>query len=100
MPCMQSPWRTGFAQVLVRLLGQISNILLSKLVANCFDDFFKNLVSQYRGYKNLSFNCVGSVAYHFQHILEQSCQKFDMNLGNIRQSPMDGLELFHKARLT
>lgn len=27
MPCMQSPWRTGFAQVLVRLLGQISNIL-------------------------------------------------------------------------
>jgi hypothetical protein len=43
---------------------------------------------------------VGSVAYHFQHILEQSCQKFDMNLGNIRQSPMDGLELFHKARLT
>jgi N-acetylglucosamine kinase-like BadF-type ATPase len=80
--------------------SNIEHPFLSKLVANCFDDFFKNLVSQYRGYKNLSFNCVGSVAYHFQHILEQSCQKFDMNLGNIRQSPMDGLELFHKARLT
>lgn len=80
--------------------SNIEHPFLSKLVANCFDDFFKNLVSQYRGYKNLSFNCVGSVAYHFQHLLEQSCQKFDMNLGNIRQSPMDGLELFHKARLT
>ena len=80
--------------------SNIEHPFLSKLVVNCFDDFFKNLVSQYRGYKNLSFNCVGSVAYHFQHILEQSCQKFDMNLGNIRQSPMDGLELFHKARLT
>jgi glucosamine kinase len=80
--------------------SNIEHPFLSKLVANCFDDFFKNLVSQYRDYQNLSFNCVGSVAYHFQHILEQSCQKFDMNLGNICQSPMDGLEHFHKLRLT
>jgi len=80
--------------------SNIEHPFLSKLVANCFDDFFKNLVSQYNDYQNLSFNCVGSVAYHFQHILEQSCQKFHMNLGNIRQSPMDGLELFHKARLS
>jgi N-acetylglucosamine kinase-like BadF-type ATPase len=80
--------------------SNIEHPFLSKLVANCFDDFFKNLVSQYSDYQNLSFNCVGSVAYHFQHILEQSCQKFHMNLGNIRQSPMDGLELFHKARLS
>jgi N-acetylglucosamine kinase-like BadF-type ATPase len=80
--------------------SNIEHPFLGKLVANCFDDFFKNLVSQYSDYQNLSFNCVGSVAYHFQHILEQSCQKFHMNLGNIRQSPMDGLELFHKARLS
>lgn len=80
--------------------SNIEHPFLSNLVANCFDDFFKNLVSQYSDYQNLSFNCVGSVAYHFQHILEQSCQKFHMNLGNIRQSPMDGLELFHKARLS
>jgi N-acetylglucosamine kinase-like BadF-type ATPase len=80
--------------------SNIGHPFLGKLVANCFDDFFKNLVSQYSDYQNLSFNCVGSVAYHFQHILEQSCQKFHMNLGNIRQSPMDGLELFHKARLS
>ncbi len=80
--------------------SHIEHPFLRKLVATCFDDFFKNLVSQYRDYQNLSFNCVGSVAYHFQEILQESCQKFHMRVGNIHQSPMEGLELFHKAKLS
>lgn len=90
------PFANRFCAGFSLFVGEnIEHSFLHKLVADCFDDFFNNLVSNYPNYQNNSFNCVGSVGYNFKNILELSCRKFNMNFGNILQSPMEGLSLYH-----
>lgn len=64
---------------------------LNDIVIDSFRDLFKNIISHYPAYKQYNFNCVGSVAYHFQDILATVCGEFDMPLGKIIQSPLEGL---------
>ncbi|MFN4084171.1 MAG: N-acetylglucosamine kinase [Bacteroidia bacterium] len=64
-------------------------------VRDGFYDFFKNLVSKYPNYKNFKFNCVGSVAFYYKDILEETAQRFDMPFGIIIQSPLNNLVEYH-----
>lgn len=68
---------------------------LYELVKNSFLDFFTNLVSHYPGYQHYSFNCLGSVGYHFKNILEEVAGIFNMQMGKIIPSPMEGLVRYH-----
>lgn len=64
-------------------------------VRDSFRDFFKNLVSKYPDYQNYSFNCVGSVGYVFKDILEEVAVSYDMPMGNVIKSPIEGLVGYH-----
>ncbi|HTN21818.1 MAG TPA: hypothetical protein VL125_15145 [Pelobium sp.] len=66
------------------------------LVKTSFEDFFKNLVSHYPNYKELEFNCIGSVAYNFRNILEEVATEYGMKMGKIMRSPIDDLVKFHE----
>lgn len=66
-----------------------------QLIRSSFDDFFKNLVSLYPGYKEMKFNCIGSVAYYFRDILEDVASQYGMETGIILKSPIEGLKKFH-----
>lgn len=65
------------------------------IVKTSFEDFFKNLVSQYPNYKDLEFNCIGSVAYNFRNVLEEVALEYDMKIGKIMRSPIDDLVKYH-----
>ena len=65
------------------------------LVKEGFHEFFRNIVSHYPEFQNYTFNCVGSVAFHFQTILHHTCDMFDMPFGKIIQAPIDGLVEYH-----
>lgn len=65
------------------------------LVRTSFEDFFKNLVSHYPNYKELEFNCIGSVAYNFRNVLEEVATEYGMKVGKIIRSPIDDLVKFH-----
>lgn len=65
------------------------------LVRTSFQDFFKNLVSHYPNYKELEFNCIGSVAYNFRNVLEEVATEYGMKVGKIIRSPIDDLVKFH-----
>lgn len=65
------------------------------LVKSSFNDFFKNLVSNYPDYKKYEFNCIGSVAYNFRNILEEVASEYDMKMGKIIRSPIDDLVSYH-----
>jgi hypothetical protein len=69
-----------------------------ELVKNSFIDFFSSLVSRYPDYQQYSFNCVGSVGYHFKTILESVCSEFGMPVGKIMASPMEGLLQYHSRK--
>lgn len=65
------------------------------LVKSSFTEFFKNLVSHYPNYQSYDFNCIGSIAYNFRNILEETANDFGMKMGNIIRSPIDNLVKFH-----
>ncbi len=65
------------------------------LVRTSFVDFFENLVSHYPNYKELEFNCIGSVAYNFRNVLEEVATEYGMKVGKIIRSPIDDLVKFH-----
>ena len=68
---------------------------IRKLVDDSFEEFFVNVVTKYPGYRNYSFNCVGSVGYYFREILSGKIRKFEMKEGQIVQAPGDLLVKFH-----
>jgi len=72
---------------------------IQKIVKESFDDFFKNLVSQYPGYSELTFNCIGSVGFIFRDILTEVAQSYNMSVGTVWQSPIEGLVNYHLKHL-
>ncbi len=48
-----------------------------------FTEFFTNLVSCYPRYRDYTFNCVGSVGYHFRDIIAEVAAGFHMRTGLI-----------------
>lgn len=66
-----------------------------KIVYDSFYDLFNNIIVHYPRYRNYTFNCVGSIAYHFQPILEDVVSDYGMKMGKIEKEPMKGLVEFH-----
>ena len=73
----------------------IDNSYLQSLVKICFRDFFEKLVSKYENYQHLTFNSIGSIGLHFKSILISASHEFDMKIGQIMSSPMEGLVDYH-----
>ncbi|WP_316812467.1 N-acetylglucosamine kinase [Pedobacter heparinus] len=67
-----------------------------QLVKTSFTEFFQNLVSCYPGYRQYSFNCIGSVSYHFKDILEEVLSDFQMQAGRILPSLIAELAHYHQ----
>lgn len=66
------------------------------LVLNGFKAFLKRNVMQYEKYDEVPVHFVGSVAFYFKNILQEAMQEMGVTLGNISQSPMSGLILYHQ----
>jgi hypothetical protein len=64
-------------------------------VQDSFEAFFMNLVSKYPGYKNMKFNCIGSVGYVFREVLEEVSVSYEMQFGRVLRSPIEELVGFH-----
>ena len=68
---------------------------IARIVEDGFNDFFKNVITQYKNYDRYDLNCVGSVAFVFQNILKNAAQSHHVSLGKILKSPMDRLSSYH-----
>lgn len=74
------------------------HVYIQKLLRQSFLDFFDNLVSRYPGYRNYTFNCVGSVGFIFRDHLEQVAELHRMKVGKLIASPIDELVNYHRVR--
>lgn len=77
----------------------VSDPYMYELVKSCFRDFFENLVSKYPGYKNHSFNSIGSIGFHFKEIMEEVVHEYGMPMGKVLESPIEGLVAYHRQPL-
>ncbi|WP_420186644.1 ATPase [Bacteroides pyogenes] len=66
-----------------------------QLVLNSFKDFLKRNVMQYDR-RNLPVHFTGSVAFYYKGVLEEAVQAMGMQMGQVLQSPMEGLIKFHR----
>lgn len=67
------------------------------ILFDSFIDFFRESVSKYDRYKQLPVSFVGSVAYHFRHILNEAAWHMGISTGRIEQEPMEGLIRYHSS---
>lgn len=68
---------------------------MNTLLKEHLEDFFKEMVMIYDGYKNYSLNLTGSIAWHLQPLIEECCQKYEISLGKMLKQPIDDLLNYH-----
>lgn len=66
------------------------------VVGGAFRDFFERLVCLYPDYQSLTFNCVGSIGYHFRDILKMVAENYGMKVGIILPGVIERLTLHHE----
>ncbi|MGZ4035748.1 MAG: hypothetical protein ACXVPU_18910 [Bacteroidia bacterium] len=68
---------------------------VANLVAGCFEQFFDTHICKYEKHKNLSLNCVGSVAFNYGDLLRTVAADKGVTIDKISPTPFPGLALYH-----
>ncbi len=85
-----------FVQLLMQNRG---HYMVENIIEDCLNDFFHYHVLKYRQSWKQPLYFTGSVAYEFRDVIADICQQYELDLGKIEKSPMDGLVKFHKNLL-
>ena len=92
----RQPFPNRFLASLSPFLAQNIDIPeIRLLVLNAFKAFLNRNVKQY-DYQHHKVHFTGSVAYYYKEILKEAIRECSMQLGNIRQTPMEGLIVYHQ----
>ena len=83
----------GFVTFLTENRG---HFMIENIIEDSLNDFFFNHIYKYRESWSLPINFVGSVAFGFKDILADMCRDYELKIGNIIKSPMDGLIKYHQ----
>ncbi len=73
--------------------------MVENIIEDCINDFFQTSILKYRQSWKKPLYFTGSVAYHFQDIIISLCQQYELEAGEIEQSPIDGLVKYYKEML-
>ena len=87
----------GFVQLLADNRG---HFMVENIVEDCLDDFFHHHILKYRESWKGPIHFTGSVAWLFKDVIENLCHQYELELGTIAQSPMEGLIRYHKKELS
>jgi glucosamine kinase len=69
--------------------------MIENIIEDGFNDFFFNHVYKYRESWTLPIHFIGSIAYGFKDVLKTMCSAYELQLGNVIKTPMEGLVKFH-----
>jgi hypothetical protein len=79
------------------LVENRGHYMIENIIEDGFNDFFFNHVYKYRESWTMPIHFVGSVAYGFRDVLKDICNNYELKLGKIIQSPMEGLIQYHQT---
>jgi glucosamine kinase len=69
-----------------------------QVVAQAFEAFFEQIVTHYPDYQRYTFNCVGSIGYHFREALAAAATRHGMAVGQLMQAPIEALVRYHQGQ--
>jgi N-acetylglucosamine kinase-like BadF-type ATPase len=68
-----------------------------KIILKGMKSFVKNYVKQFDNCKEVPVHFVGSIAFYLKEELQQTFDKYGLQLGNVLRRPIDGLIAYHVA---
>ena len=69
------------------------------LVKGCFNAFIEAFVLRFDGCKAMKICFIGSIAYHFQDILKECLADYGLTMGEVCQTPAEGLIRYYQNLL-
>jgi glucosamine kinase len=84
----------SFAPMLVDMRG---HYMAENIIEDCINDFFHHNILKYRQSWSLPLYFTGSIAHSFSDVIENLCNQYELELGKVEQSPMEGLVKYYKG---
>ncbi|MEP7109090.1 MAG: N-acetylglucosamine kinase [Ferruginibacter sp.] len=84
----------GFVPFLVENRG---HFMIENIIEDGFNDFFFQHICKYRESWSMPVNFIGSVAFGFRDVLKAMCDTYELELGKVLKSPMEGLIKYHSV---
>ena len=72
------------------------HFMIENMIEDGLNEFFYTHIIRYAESKKLPIHFTGGVANGFKDVIEQLCSGYDLQLGQITKTPMEGLITFHK----
>ena len=66
-----------------------------KVLLECFESFFVQLINPYTDSKSYKVHTVGSVGFYYRDLIARVAAKHGFEIGNVIQSPIEGLINYH-----
>ncbi len=83
----------SFAPMLVDMRG---HYMAENIIEDCLNDFFHHCILKYRQSWNYPLYFTGSIAHSFGDVIENLCSQYELELGKVEKSPLDGLVKHYK----
>lgn len=90
---MPNRYLAGFAKFLGENRG---HFIVENILEDSLNEFFFNHIYKYSESWTHPLHFTGSIAWHFRDILKELCELYELQLGRILRSPMDGLVAYHQ----
>jgi glucosamine kinase len=74
------------------------NYMIENIIEDGINDFFYTHIVNYSESTKLPIHFTGGIAYGFKDVVAQLCKNYDLQLGNILRSPMEGLIKYHTSQ--
>ncbi len=71
--------------------------MIENIIEDGINDFFYTHIISYKESSKLPIHFTGGIAYGFQEVVKQLCFNYDLQVGNILRSPMEGLIKYHST---
>lgn len=81
-----------FVRLLVENRG---HFMVENIIEDSLNDFFHHHVVKYRQSWKHPIHFTGSVAYEFRDVIAELCNQYELELGQIAKSPLEGLISYH-----
>ena len=67
--------------------------VIHQLLLHAFSDFFEMQIKYLSHFQSYPLHCTGSIAYHFQDILREIAEQYQVHIGNISPSPLEKIKI-------
>jgi glucosamine kinase len=90
---MPNSYLASFAKFLSQNRG---HYMIENIIEDGLNDFFLNHIYKYRESWIYPLHFTGSIAYAFKDVIKDLCFSYELEVGNILKSPMQGLIKYHQ----